>query len=323
MKKIITAISLGVVFIVTFAVGVGCIVRGVGDFSWDKISEYVSLSDVVQINEDPISNIFEFSDHTDVVNSHAEGKILCPTNGGEIKIEDIPATTTIVASDDEYIHVTFDGEIKESCVVKSADNLTGTNIPNMEFKYNQKENEAVIRFKHLRTNNSNPKMTIAIPTTFSGELDFSDVAGKIEGEISLSLTELSVEDVAGKIVISGISAREFDVSNIAGEIDFSNGSFNSLEASDAAGKISVKGKIGRFEISDIMGNITVESNSAITGNCKISDVMGDVDVNLPSGSSVNVNQSGVMGKVSVNNNSSSAQYTIKLEEIMGKVNINN
>lgn len=323
MKKVITAISLGVVFIVTFAIGVGCIVRGVGEFSWDKISEYVSLSDVVQINDDPISNIFSFSDHSKIVDSHAEGKIKCPVNGGEIEIKDIPINAVVTASEDEYIHITFDGRVRESCVVKSADNLTGQNIPNIEFKYSQSSNKATIRFKKLRAKNTLPKMTIAIPVTFSGKLNISDVAGKIEGEASLNLNELSVKDVAGKVIIENISARDFRAKDIAGDIDFSNGTFNYIKVSDVAGKVEVDGSIGAFDVSEGMGNITVTSDKPLTGDCKISDIMGKVDVNLPSDSSVNVDQSNVMGKVSVNHNDSSADCTIEISDVMGKVTINN
>lgn len=323
IKKVIAAVSLFVVFLVTFAAGVSCIVKGLGEFSWDKISEYVSLSDIVRINDEPITELFDFSDNSKLVDSHAEGKITCPTNGGKIEIKDIPAKTTIVASGDEYIHVTFDGKIRESCVIAPTDNLTGTNIPNMEFRYNETSDEAVIRFKKLRAKDDYPEMTIAIPSSFGGELKLSDIAGKIEGEISVSLAKLSADDIAGKVIISGISAQEFKASNIAGELDVSSGRFNYFKASNAAGKINVEGSVGYFEISDVMGNVDIESDRSITSDCKISDVMGNVKITLPEGSEVNVNQSDILGKVSVDNNNSSAQYTIKVSDIMGKVTINN
>lgn len=322
IKKVIGAVSLFVVFIVTFAAGVSCIVKGMGEFSWDKISEYVSLSDIVMINETPISELFDFSDHSALVDSHAEGKITCPTNGGEIEIKDIPAKTTIVASEDEYIHITFDGEIKESCVVDSADNLTGTNIPNIEFRYNESSNKAIIHIKKLRANET-PEMTIAIPASFSGELEFSDVAGRIEGDISLDLTKLTANDVAGKMIMSGISAKEFKVEDIAGELDFTDSSFNYVKIDGAAGKVNISGSIGYFDVEGVMGNAEIESDKPITNDCKINDIMGNLKITLPEGSEVNVKQSDIMGKVSVDNDSASADYTIKVSDIMGKVTINN
>lgn len=322
IKKVIAAISMFVVFVVTFAAGVGCIVKGLGEFSWDKISVYVSLSDFVRINDEPISELFSFSDHSELVNSHAEGKITCPTNSGKIEIEDIPAKTTIVASEDEYIHLTFDGVIRESCVVDSADNLTGTNIPNIEFKYNESGNKAVIRIKKLRANDT-PEMTIAIPESFNGELEFSDVAGRVEGNISLSLNKLTVKDIAGKVLISGVSAKEFKAEDIAGEMSFTDGSFGYLKVDGAAGKVTVSGSVGYFDISSVMGNAEVESDKEITGDCKINDIMGNVKITLPEGSEVNVVQSNIMGKVSADNSSSSAAHTIKVNDVMGKVTINN
>lgn len=322
IKKVIGAVSLFVVFIVTFAAGVGCIVKGLGEFSWEKISEYVSVSDLVMINDEPISELFSFSDHSKLVDSHAEGKITCPTNGGEIEIKDIPAKTTIVASEDEYIHITFNGEVRESCVVDSADNLTGTNIPNIEFRYNESSNKAVIQIKKLRTTDT-PEMTIAIPESFSGELEFSDIAGRVEGDISLNLTKLTADDVAGKVILSGVSAKEFKVEDIAGELEFTNGSFGYIKIDGAAGKVNVAGSIGYFDIEGVMGNAEIESDKAITADCKVSDIMGNVKITLPEGSEVNVNQSDIMGKVSVDTNSSSADYTIKVSDVMGKVTINN
>ncbi len=324
IKKVIAAVSLFVVFIVTFAAGVSCIVKGFGEFSWEKISEYVSLSDIVMINDEPITNIFDFSDNSKLVDSHAEGKIPCPVSGsdGEIEIKDIPAKTTIVASEDEFIHITFDGVVRESCVVDSADNLTGTNIPNIEFRYNEASNKAIIRIKKLRTND-NPEMTIAIPQSFNGKLELIDVAGRVEGDISLNLSELTVDDIAGKVIISGVSAKKFEADDIAGEVEFTDCKFNYVKIDSAAGRVKVLGRVGYFDVEGVMGNAEIESDKPITNNCKINDIMGKVTITLPEGSNVDVKQSSIMGKVSADNDSSSAEYTIKISDVMGKVTINN
>ena len=82
IRKIILAVTFAGIFVLTFAIGVGFIIAGAGDFSWDIVSQYVSMSDIVKINDKPISNLFSFSDHSEYVGSHAEGKIGCPTENG-------------------------------------------------------------------------------------------------------------------------------------------------------------------------------------------------------------------------------------------------
>lgn len=322
IKKIIAAVSLFLGFIVTFAIGVGCIVRGAGDFSWDIVSEYVSMSDIVMINDSPISNLFSFSDHSALVGSHAEGQIPAPTNTGTINIQDIPANVTITTSEDEFIHFTFDGDIRESSVVKSADNLTGTNIPDIEFSYNESTDKATIQIKKLRTNSkATLKITIAIPASFGGTLAFNDVAGKVEGNLPLTLTKAWANDVAGKIDIVGLSAVELKISNTAGEVQFTNSQFPAVKISDSAGKVIVTGSIGYFDISDIAGRVTLESDIYLTKDCQIDDVMGTVDIQLPTGSLVNIKKSDITGLVT-DSSSKDAEHTITVSDVMGKVSIN-
>lgn len=322
IKKIIAAVSLFLGFIVTFAIGVGCIVRGAGDFSWDIVSEYVSMSDVVMINDSPISNLFSFSDHSALVGSHAEGQIAVPTNSGTINIQNIPADVTITTSEDEFIHFTFDGDIRESGVVSSAPNLTGTNLPDIEFAYNDSTDKATIQFKKLRTSSkATLKIKIAIPLSYGGKIAFSDIAGKVEGELPLALVDLSADDVAGKLILSGVTAPELKITDIAGEIRFTDARFGYVKTSNTTGKVVLSGSIGYFNINDIMGNVTIESDIYLTNDCQISDVMGDVEVDLPTGSIVNIKKSDVMGIVT-GNSSKDAEHAITVSDVMGKVNIN-
>ena len=303
IKKIIGAVSLFITFVVTFAIGVGCIVRGAGDFSWDIVSKYVSMSDVVQINDSPISNLFSFSDHSSMVKSHAEGQIPVPTDSGIIEIEDVPADVTITQSQDEFIHFTFDGNIKQSSVVSSAANLTGEHIPNVEFEYNDGTDVATIQYKRLRTDSKvKLNVNIAIPASFKGNISFKDVAGTVNGDIPLELNNLSVKDTAGKIILSGVSAQRLDISNIAGNV-------------------TISGNVGRFEIDNIAGNISVESNVYIADDCKINDVVGVVNITLPTGSLVEIKKKDVMGVVTANS-SEKAEHTVTISDVMGKVSIN-
>lgn len=322
IKKIIAAVSLFLGFIITFAIGVGCIVRGAGDFSWDIVSEYVSMSDIVMINDSPISNLFSFSDHTSLVGSHAEGQIPAPTYDGTIEIKDIPADVTITTSEDEFIHFTFDGDIRESSVVSSAANLTGINIPDIEFTYNDSTDKAVIRFKKLRTNaKATLKIKIAIPLAYDGKLSFTDIAGKIEGELPLSVSDLTASDVAGKLILSGVTSPTLTVTDVAGEIRFTDSKFGFVKTNDTAGKVAIAGSVGYFDLGNVVGKLTLESDIYIAQDCKISDVMGSVDIDLPTGSIVNIKKSDVTGIVT-GNSSKDAEHTITVTDIMGKVNIN-
>lgn len=322
MKKIISAISLGVVFIVTFAAGVGCIVKGAGDFSWDKVNEYVSLSDMVKIDDEPISNLFGFSDHTPYVESEVSGKIECPTSTGTIEFKDVAARINVSVSEDEYIHLSFKGSIRNSCVVNSADNLAGTNIPNLVFKYNESSDKATIQFKKLRTNDAS-EMCISIPAGFGGNIVLKDVAGKIEGVLPIRLTDITADDIAGKLIISDIYSNNLKITNCAGKVNMSNSQFNKLYVSNATGKIDIEGSVERFEITDIMGKVNIISDKGIYNDCKISDIMGSVDISFPEETEFRLERSDIVGKASCTKSYDDAMYTIKVSDVMGVVTIKN
>lgn len=322
IKKIIGAVSLFITFIITFAIGVGCIVRGAGDFSWDIVSQYVSMSDIVMINDSPISNLFSFSDHSAIVGSHAEGRISTPTNGGIIEIRDVPANIALTTSTDEFIYLTFDGNVKESCVASSVANLTGKNIPDIEFAYNDSTDKAVIRFNRLRTDSKEMiNINIAIPASFKGDINFRDIAGKVQGDFPLNLSKLTIDNATGKVIINSLSAQILDVSDVAGEVALTDGKFGYLKSDDCAGKVTVSGSVGYFDITDIAGNINVESDIDIADDCKISDIMGNVNITLPTGSLVKIKKKDVMGIV-IADSSNEAEHTVTISDVMGKISIN-
>ena len=323
IKKIIGAVSLFVVFVVTFAIGVGFIVRGAGDFSWDIVSQYVSMSDMVMINDTPISNLFSFSDHSKTVTSHAEGQIQTPTNEGAIEIESMPADLELSVSEDDMIHFSFDGEVRMSCVVKSAQNLTGKNVPNVEFVYNDGTDKATIRFKQLRVNSKEvPEIRISIPASFEGAITFREIAGKVSGTLPMKFTKLTAKGVAGKLLLKGVTASETEFSDVAGTTEFDESSLGAVTVKDSAGKVIVKGGVDYFDIENIAGKVQIESSADLAGNCTIKSVMGDITIKLPRGTKYKLKKSEVVGIV-LAKGSKSADYTIEIENVMGKVSIDN
>ncbi|MBQ1414183.1 MAG: DUF4097 family beta strand repeat protein [Clostridia bacterium] len=323
IRKIIGAVSLFITFIVTFAIGVGCIIRGAGDFSWDIVSEYVSMSDIVMINDTPVSNLFSFSDHSAMMGSHAEGQIDMPSGAGTIEIVDIPVNLVFVVSSDEQIHLTFDGDINKSCVVKSAANLEGTNIPDIEFAYNDSTDKAVIRFRNFRTRASEtPRLTIAIPANYAGAIKLEDVAGKAEGDLPLSLTKVTIKNVAGNASISDLTAPELKISDVAGKVELEDGKFQTLTVEDGAGKVIVSGSVGSFDVHGIAGKVEISSDIPLADDCAIRNIMGDVSVTLPKGCAFKVKKDDVVGVV-IAKGSKKGEHTVTIENIMGKVSILN
>lgn len=323
IRKIIGAVSLFITFIVTFAIGVGCIVRGAGDFSWDIVSEYVSMSDIVMINDSPISNLFSFSDHSAMVGSHAEGQIDMPSGAGTIEIEDMPVELTFEISEDEQIHLTFDGDINKSCVVKSAANLEGKNIPDIEFAYNDSTDKATIRFRNLRTRAKEaPQITLAIPANYAGAVKLEDVAGKVDGNLPLTLVKVTAKNVSGKVTLTNLTADELTISDVAGKVTFENGKFNTLTVKDGAGKVNIDGSVGSFNIENIAGKADIVSEINLADDCSVKNVMGDVSVTLPEGCTFKVKKDNVVGVV-IAKNSKKGEHTVTIDNVMGKVSIVN
>ena len=298
IKKIILAVTFGAIFVITFAMGVGFIIAGVGDFSWDIVSQYVSMSDITMINDTPISSLFSFSDHSEFVGSHAEGQIGCPTESGIVTFENIAEEVSIIPSDDEFIHLTVDGKIRLSSTVNTAKNLTGNNIPDIEFDFNESTDEAIIKIRKLR--GKDIKLEISVPADFKGNIRLK---------------------AAGNISISGVKAETAEMKNIAGKVEISAGAFSNMTISDSAGKVNAIGTIGKFKIDNIMGNVKLSSDAPLGGDCKISKIMGTVDVSLPEGSKFKLAKNDIVGIVTPLKGDEKADYTITVDNIVGKVSI--
>ncbi len=319
IRKIILAVTFGAIFVVTFAAGVGFIIAGVGDFSWDIVSQYVSMSDVTMINDTPISSLFSFSDHSEYVGSHAEGQIGCPTYDGSIIFENIAEELTVTASPDEYIHLTVDGKIRLSSTVTTAKNLTGQNIPDIQFEFNKSTDEAIIKIRKLR--GKDIKLDVALPAGFSGSIKMKKIAGKMDLDIPLNLENITIEDAAGNIETTGLSAKTAEISDIAGKVILNTGTFSNINISDSAGNVNASGTIGGFRINNIMGKIKLQSDAGIARNCSIKKIMGTVDIKLPEGSKFKLTKKDIVGIVTPLKGDKNADYTITVDDIVGKVSI--
>ena len=319
IRKIILAVTLAGLFVITFAIGVGFIIAGAGDFSWDIVSQYVSMSEITKINDTPISNLFSFSDHSEYVGSHAEGQIGCPTEDGIIIFENIPEEIDVTASPDEYIHLTFDGKIRLSSSVKSAKNLTGNNVPDIQFEFNKSTDEAIIKIRKLRC--KEVSMKIELPADYVGNMKMKSVAGKLNVTVPLKLAELKIDDAAGSITTKGVSAKKAVISNVAGDVSLSSGVFNQVSINDSLNNVSVSGTVGAFDLESVLGKIKIESDKALTKNCSIKSVKGSVDVTLPKGSKFKLAKKDVVGIVTPLNGDKKADCTISVEDIIGKVSI--
>lgn len=319
IRKIILAVTLAGIFVLTFAIGVGFIIAGAGDFSWDIVSQYVSMSDITKINDTPISNLFSFSDHSEYVGSHAEGQIGCPTQDGVIIFENIPEEIDVTASPDEYIHLTFDGKIRLSSSVKSAKNLTGNNIPDFQFEFNKSTDEAIIKIRKLR--GKEISIQLEIPADYAGNVRMKSVAGKLNVTVPLELSELKIDDMAGSITTKGVSAKKAVISNVAGDVNLSAGVFDQLSINDSLNNVNISGTVGGFDIESALGKIKIESNKGLTQNCSIKSVKGSVDVTLPKGSKFKLEKKDVVGIVTPLTGDKKADHTISVEDIIGKVSI--
>lgn len=319
IKKIILAVTFAGIFVITFAAGVGFIILGEGDFSWDIVSQYVSMSDVAKINDTPISNLFSFSDHSEYLGTHAEGQIGCPTENGTIIFENIAEEITVTNSPDEYIHLTVDGKLRASSIVKSSKTLTGKNVPDIQFEFNESTDEATIKIRKLR--GKDIEMQLAIPAGYAGNIKLDKIAGKMNVTVPLNLASMEIEDAAGTIVMKGVSANTLELEKIAGKTDLSAGTFSQLTVKDSAGKVNVSGSIGGFKIDNIMGNIKLDSETALTSNCKIVKIMGTVDIKLPEGSKFKLSKKDIVGIVTPLSGDKKADHTITVENIVGKVSI--
>ena len=320
IRKIILAVTFFGIFILSFAAGVGFIIAGAGDFSWDIVSQYVSVSDVAKINDTPISNLFTFSDHSDFVGSYAEGQIGCPTENGTLVLENITEEISVTASPDEYIHLTFEGKIKLSSTTRNPKNLTGQNIPDIQFEFNKSTDEAIIKVRKLR--GKEIKMEIAIPADYAGNLTFKTVTGKINSDVPLRLVGLTVKDSTGDINVKGISADKAVISGVTGNVRIVSGEFDQLNISNAMSKVSVSGTVGGFKIKDVLaGTIKIQSDKNLVRNSTIQSVKGTVDVTLPKGSKFMLTKKEIKGIVTPLKGDKKADYTISVEDVIGKVSI--
>ena len=319
IRKIILAVTFAGIFVLTFAIGVGFIIAGAGDFSWDIVSQYVSVRDIVKIHDKPISHLFSFSDHSEYVGSHAEGKIGCPTENGVIIFENILEDATITASSDQFIHLTVDGKIRLSSTVKSSKTLTGENIPDIQFEFNKSTDEAIIKIRKLR--GKEIKIEIALPAEYGGNIRMKNIAGGVSMNVPLKLAGLEIKGAAGTVKMKSASAKKVDISDVAGDVSLSSGVFEQVNISDSMNDVSVSGTVGGFNVESVLGKIKIESDKGLQQNCSIKSVKGSVDVILPKGSKFKLEKKEVVGIVTPLNGDKKAEFTISVENIIGKVSI--
>ena len=146
-------------------------------------------------------------------------------------------------------------------------------------------------------------------------------AGGVSMNVPLKLAGLEIKGAAGTIKLKGASAKKVDISDVAGNVSLSAGVFEQVNISDSMNDVSVSGTVGGFNVESVLGKITIESDKGLQQNSSIKSVKGSVDVILPKGSKFKLEKKEVVGIVTPLNGDKKAEFTISVENIIGKVSI--
>ena len=173
----------------------------------------------------------------------------------------------------------------------------------------KKSNKFVVIEESNKSNNTSldnsSKLTISIPRSFNGDLEFSFGVGKCVIN-ELELDNLSIDGGVGELTLKDIAFNKLDLESGVGAVN--------LSTDKKTGEISIEGGVGETNISlgDINGDLTFEGG------------MGSTTIKVPENAPIDINTGSGIGNVKITaKTANEAKYKFDIEVGIGSVEITN
>ena len=173
----------------------------------------------------------------------------------------------------------------------------------------KKSDKLIVIEESSKSNNTSldnsSKLTISIPRSFNGDLEFSFGVGKCVIN-ELELDNLSIDGGVGELTLKDIAFNKLDLESGVGGVN--------LETEKKTGEISIEGGVGETNISlgDINGDLSFEGG------------MGSTTIKVPENAPIDINTESGIGSVKITaKTASEAKYKFDIEVGIGAVKITN
>lgn len=212
--------------------------------------------------------------------------------------------------------------------VKIYDDYNNTTVNTSDNKLNIENNDN----NSITFNRVKAKIEVYLPKTYAYKINISDGLGNISLE-EFPNADIEIDEDCGNVEVS--ECKTADINNDLGNI--SVGKAQDINADESCGNVSV-GTVENAYIHNDLGNIEVDTvnaymdisndcgnievrNANLTKNSTIKNDMGKITVG--STGKIFIDAKCDMGKVSVHNNYNQSDITLKIENSMGDITVNN
>lgn len=148
-------------------------------------------------------------------------------------------------------------------------------------------------------NNFKKDIYISLPEgTVLEDLDIQLVSSSLDLEGDLTVNDLSVEGVSGKIEISGVNSNDIDISSVSGNISAQNITTRELSCESTSGDVDFSGTVDEVDFDSVSGALRAEFSVA-PKDIDIETVSGGGRITMPKDRGAVVDCDGVSGKVTL------------------------
>lgn len=246
-------------------------------------------------------------------------------NWGNIRMQEIKKDVDM----NEISKITAEGSFADIHITDSGDGQIHVDV---RAPMDKSENAVTVDNGTLSVNTTLPislwiwnfyphsSIEIALPSSYSGDLDASSASGDISLPDTLHVGRLTLHSASGNLRGSNVKASYADIKDVSGDVrlqslDCPSFLLNQVSGDINLGNVSGAGKIslisgnltagignlnGVFTSSSVSGNINLSLPDDITAEVNLDSLSGDVNSNFPLQFSKSHSAEGILGKSSSN-----------------------
>lgn len=140
-------------------------------------------------------------------------------------------------------------------------------------------------------------LNITLPAgTDLDELDIDMVSSSLDIDADLTIDDISIDAVSGRIRIACVKSDEIDIENVSGGISVSDVTTRKLSVDNVSGNIDFRGTAEIVDIGSVSGGFTADFPAA-PKEIDIDTVSGGGRITMPKDKGIDVDCDGVSGRV--------------------------
>lgn len=175
----------------------------------------------------------------------------------------------ILASTDDDVHVSLEGEIAKGGKVPVADVQDGV----LDIIQTESEESTVSQFSFGKEG----EVTVYIPDTLEGAVTIQNGSGDMEID-NLVISKLAIDNDSGYSELNHVTAEELEISSSSGDVKLSNGSIVDFQIVTSSGYVTLKNtESENASITTKSGEVNISGLGEQT-NTSVSTGSGDIGI---------------------------------------------